>query len=491
MTTVGLNSSNTWKSELKDWVTRDKAPASPVEFAIRTSRGRYQPAKHLWLLNEYLLKVSKGEITRLMICMPPRHSKSMTTSEYFPAWYLGKYPDRSVILTSYESDYAASWGRKVRGLIEEYGSSMFPHEITTRKDSRAANRWNIEGHTGGMYTAGAGGALTGKGGELIIIDDPHKNDQEAASPTIQEKIWDWYQATLLTRLHPGGCIILILTRWHTGDLAGRLLEHEGEDWTVLSLPAIAEENDMLGREPGEPLWPERFPLPFLNKIKSTQRPFFWSALYQQRPYDEEGGMFQPEWFEIVDEVPSSLRYTRGWDFAATQDAGDYCGGILMGYKNGLYYVVDAQQFRKDGEGVLQKIESVAHQDGHRARIRWEQEKASAGKILSASMKKTIFKGFNAEGVTPSGSKEVRATPFSNAVKAGLVKILRGEWNRKYLEQLKLFPYGKNDDMVDGSAYAFNDLEQSISEPAAVGTTNFHSKYAENNSGQNRWNKYQG
>lgn len=489
MTIAELNSSNTWKNELKDWITRDKSPASPVEFAIRASHGRYKAAKHHWLLNEYLMRVSRGEITRLMICMPPRHGKSQTTSEYFPAWYLGTYPDRSVILTSYESDFAASWGRKVRTLVEEYGSTMFPHEITTRKDSRAANRWEIAGHGGGMYTAGAGAALTGKGGELIIIDDPHKNDEEAASPTIQEKIWDWYQATLLTRLHYGGSIIVIQTRWHTRDLAGRLLEHEGDKWTVLNLPAIAEECDPIGRLPGDPLWPEMYPLSFLEEIKSTQSSYFWSALYQQHPYDEEGGMFRPEWFEFVDEVPKNLSYVRAWDFAASENTGDYTSGVLMGQKDGLFYIVDVQRFRKDAEDVNNHIEQVAQDDGHKVRIRWEEEKGAAGRNLSASLKKSIFKGFNAQGVPVSGSKLVRAKPLSDAAKAKLVKIVRSElWNRNFMEELKLFPYGPHDDMVDAASYAYNELNAGMSEPGVVSRTVLKNKYS---AGMGNWNKYRG
>lgn len=485
MNIVELNSSNSWKNELKDWVTRKKAPASPVEFAIRASNGFYKPGRHHWFLNDYLLKVTSGEIDRLLMCLPPGHGKSMLTSEFFPAWYIGTHPDEPIILTSYEADLARSWGRKSRALIREFGSSLFPNVIELKKDTNAADWWEIQGHRGGMSTAGAGGAITGKRAKILVIDDPHKNDKEASSQVMQESIFNWYESTCKSRLKPNGAIILIQTRWHTQDLAGRILESEGDQWTIISLPAIAEENDILDRKPGEALWPEYYPLSELEKIM-PKNPHLRSALFQQCPYDEEGGMFPPEKFEFVDSAPIGCTYVRGWDFAATEDGGDYCGGVLFGYKNGLYYITDAIEFRKDGDGVLENTKKVAEDDGHRVRIRWEQEKASAGKILSASLKKTIFKGFNAEGVPPSGSKIVRATPFSNAVKAGLVKIVRGEWNRRYLEQLKLFPYGKNDDLVDGSAYAFNDLESGISEPGVVARSKPFSKYQE---GGNNWNKY--
>lgn len=487
---AGTNSQNSWKSELLSWVNhKSTRPASPVEFAEKASRGRYRAARHHRLINKYLLKVVNGEIDRLMLCMPPQHGKSQTVSEYFPAWYLGKFPDNNVILTSYESDFAASWGRKVRDLVEEYGTSLLINSIKTRKDSRAANRWGIVGHTGGMYTAGAGGAITGKGAELIIIDDPHKNDQEASSITIQERIWDWYQSTVLTRLHPGGAIILIQTRWHTGDLAGRILKNEGNDWVVLNLPAIAEERDILGRSPGEALWPEERPLSFLQKIKEKLTTYFWSSLYQQHPYDEEGGMFKPELIEIIDEIPTGCQWFRFWDMAITEDAGDYSSGTLMGYKGGLFYIADIISVQKNADDGNDLMEKTCHEDGHAVKIRWEEEKGSNGARLSASFKKSIFKGYDAAGIPVSGSKIVRAKPLSDAIKAGKVKMLRSlSWNLKLKEQMKFFPYGPHDDMIDSTSGAFNELNKGIAEPAVMRRGGIKSKYLENDSSPGRWNR---
>lgn len=190
--------------------------------------------------------------------MPPRHGKSEMASRYTPAWYLGRYPNRRVILASYEADYAASWGRKARDLLEEHGSSLFG--VCVRQDSHAANRWDLADHNGGMTTAGVGGAITGRGADLLIIDDPVKSVEEAESETYRARTWDWWRGVALTRLEPGGSVILVMTRWHEDDLAGRILQEDSANWRVLSLPAIASDDldDPLDREPGEPLWPERY-----------------------------------------------------------------------------------------------------------------------------------------------------------------------------------------------------------------------------------------
>ena len=192
--------------------------------------------------------------------MPPRHGKSELCSVYLPAWYLGTHPERRVILAGHEADFAASWGRRVRDVLEEHGRQLFGARV--RADSAAANRWDLVGHAGGMVTAGVGGTITGRGADLLVIDDPHKSAEETGSVTYRERVWDWYRAVARTRLEPGAGVVVVQTRWHEDDLAGRLLadaESEGDRWQVLSLPAVAEDDDPLGRSVGDPLWPERFP----------------------------------------------------------------------------------------------------------------------------------------------------------------------------------------------------------------------------------------
>src|SRR3569832_1537772 len=239
---------------------------SPADTAVHLSRGKWNKARHLAILSDWLRAAVLGERKRIVVTMPPRHGKSEEVSKWFPTWVLETFHDWRVMLSSYEAMYAASWGRKVRDLLEGHADEL---TVRVKSNSKAADYWETtEG--GGMMTAGAGGALTGKGANVLIVDDPIKNWAEANSPVVRERIWDWWQSTAYTRLEPDGIAIVVQTRWHEDDLAGRLLRGEAEGrekWDLLNLPAIAEAGDMMGREIGEPLWPERFGLQDLERIQ--------------------------------------------------------------------------------------------------------------------------------------------------------------------------------------------------------------------------------
>ncbi|MCC6419952.1 MAG: hypothetical protein IT429_17085 [Gemmataceae bacterium] len=275
----------------------DVARHTPGGLAWHASRGRWVSPPHLTLLNRKLLDVAAGRCRRLVISMPPRHGKSELTSRYFPAWFLGSYPDRRVILTSYEANFAAGWGRKARDVL---GATGHLFGVKVSGASSAADRWEIEGREGGMVTAGVGGPITGRGADVLIVDDPVKNAEEARSPTQREKAWDWFKSTAYTRLEPNGSVILIMTRWHRDDLAGRLLSQaadlDGYRWEVISLPALATESDPLGRQPGEALWPQRYPAERLEATRKDIEAFWWAALYQQDPTAEGGTEWPPEYF---------------------------------------------------------------------------------------------------------------------------------------------------------------------------------------------------
>ena len=217
------------------------------------THGRWKRAKHLDLLCDYLEQVDLGEIERLIITMPPRHGKSMTVTESFPSWFIGRNPERRVIEVSYGAELAKRFGRSNRRKIEEFGADIF--DITIARDNATLTNWSIEGHSGGMISAGIGGSITGQGADLLVIDDPIKNRKEAESLTYRESIWAEWQDTLSSRLHPGGRVVIIMTRWHEDDLVGRLLKQDNT-WRLINLPALAEDNDILGREEGQALWPE-------------------------------------------------------------------------------------------------------------------------------------------------------------------------------------------------------------------------------------------
>lgn len=393
--------------------------------------------------------------------MPPRHGKSYLTSQYFPSWYIGKFPGRRILIASYEADFAASWGRKSRDVLEEWGKELFGIKIRT--DSSAGNRWDIEGHEGGVNTAGVGGPLTGKGADCFIIDDPIKNFEEASSKTIRDKIWDWYRSTAYTRLEPDGAMVLIMTRWHEDDLVGKILsgqdDEDPEPWEVICLPAIAEENDLLGRKPGEALWPERFPVERLLKIKKDIGSFLFESLYQQNPTRREGELVKRSWFKFYKTLPS-LRFfdeiIQSWDmaFKDTQES-SFVVGQVWGRIKAEKYLLDQV---RDRMGFVETIQAVRTLSAKwpMAGAKLVEDKANGPAVISALMKE--IPGLIA--VTPEGSKESRLVAVSPQIEAGNVFIPDPQiapWVHDYIEELCNFPRGKYDDQVDATTQALNRL----------------------------------
>jgi len=450
---------------------RDRAAAlqfitrswTPADFAGIVSRDRWVDAPHLDLINEALMRIARGDLLRLMVNLPPRHGKSELISRYFPAWYLGTFPDRRVILCSYEADFAAQWGRRARDVLEEFGL-LFRDRVRVDQTSSAADRWDLKGHQGGMITAGVRGPITGKGADVLIIDDPVKNAEEAASPTYREAAWEWYKSTAYTRLEPGGAIILIQTRWHEEDLSGKLLEemHQegGEQWEIINLPALAEAGDPLGRQPGEALWPVRFPQEVLERKKIAVGSYFWAALYQGKPAPPGGNLFKREWFRIVDDYPRGLLAERRWDLAASSGKGDWTTGLQLGIQDGIAYVIDVRRDRLSpagGEALVRQTAIMDLQQGLGMRIRMEQEPGASGKYTIDHFRKRVLMGFDFAGHPSTGSKVERARPVRAAAEAGNVLLLRGPWNRVFLDEVAAFPNGAHDDIVDTLSGAFYDL----------------------------------
>lgn len=429
--------------------------ATPGLFARSVSQGKWTMPPHLHLLDKAITDTITGQggIRNLLVTMPPRHGKSELCSKYLPAWYLGTYPDRRVILGSYEGTFASGWGRKARNLLETVGWPIFG--INVAESPSAADNWDIEGYAGGMQTAGAGGAITGKGGHLIIIDDPIKGSKEAKSQTYRDTIWNWYTGDVYTRREPGAAVIVIQTRWNEDDLAGRLLneaEAGGDQWRVVNMPAINHE--------GQALWPARFPIEELEKIRRTIGGYNWNALYQQRPTPPEGGAFKRSWFPIVPSAPSGVRkVVRYWDKAATEGDGDYTVGVLMGELDGIVYVIDVERGQWGPHNRDANIEQTAELDKARyprVRLWMEEEGGSAGKDVSLQAIRR-FARFGCRTEHPTGDKEHRAEPFAARAEAGDVRLVAGKWNKAYLDELAAFPHGANDDQVDGSSGAYNRL----------------------------------
>ena len=255
-----------------------RARKSPSETMSVISRGKHYSPWHIQVLNDKLLEMTERKLDRLIVTMPPRHGKSTMISYYFPTWYLGTHPDHRVMLASYEAELAASWGSKVRDALTAYGEDLF--DITVNPASAAKDRWDVLDHDGGMVCVGVGGPLTGRGCDLMIIDDYIKNSEEARSQIIREKHWDWWTGTASTRLEPGAITVVLATRWHGDDLIGRLIDADPIGWEVIHFPAIATHDEEYRKE-GEALWPARFDVPALRRIQ--KRSPFWFCTPAETP----------------------------------------------------------------------------------------------------------------------------------------------------------------------------------------------------------------
>lgn len=448
--------------------TETKKPTSLKKFVSKVNH-RFQFYAHCELLAQVLERVANGEIKRLLIQLPPRHSKSELISRLFSAYYLKRNPSHFVGINSYSAELAYTLSRASRENYLESGGIV-------KDDVSAVKHWETpEG--GGVWAAGVGGSITGKGFHLGIIDDPLKNAEEANSETIREKQKEWYSSTFYTRAEPDAAIIVIQTRWHEDDLTGWLLEEETSDnpenWHVVCLPAFYDE-EMTAKFPdsctiekdfrtahGDALCPERYPEPKLDKIRSRVGDYFFDALYQQRPTPKSGLFFDVTKIKVVDAVPVGTKRARGWDKAATANGGDWTVGVEIGRcPENTFIICDVVRGQWDTATRDRKIRQTAEMDGRETKQLGEQEPGSAG-VSDANAFIRLLVGFSVEVERSSGDKVTRADAFSSQVNAGNVTILRGDWNKKYLDELEKFPKGKHDDQVDGSSLAFNNLTNFI------------------------------
>jgi predicted phage terminase large subunit-like protein len=411
----------------------------------------YQFYPHLDRIQTFLQGVADGQIKRLMMFLPPRHGKSETASRLFSAYYLHKHPERWVGLTSYAADLAYTLSRNARDYYQRGGGTL-------SQEAFAVSQWET-GKGGGLWAAGVGGGITGKGFNLGIIDDPLKDAEEAQSQTIREKIKDWYSSTFYTRQEPDASIIVIQTRWHEDDLAGWLLSKEADEpehWHIVDFPAIAEslptfpatctiEADW--RKEGEALCPERYSIDKLRKIENRIGAHFFGALYQQRPKARTGGMFQRQWFPIVDAIPADLRMVRYYDLAATV-GGDWTAGAKGGMKDGVLYLADMRHMRGTPAQVEALIKQTAELDGRNVAVNIEQEPGSSGVNTIDHYQRHVLPGYTVRGIRSTGSKTERAAPVSSAAEAGNVRLLRGAWINAFLDEIEIFPQGAHDDQVD-------------------------------------------
>ena len=417
--------------------------------------------KHLLYVQSALNEVTERRCNRLMLFLPPRHGKSEMATIRYPVYRLESDSSTRIIVAAYNQTLVNKFSRKARNLARD--------RVALSEERAAVDDW--ETTDGGVFRAvGVGGGVTGQGAQLIIIDDPIKSRAEANSKTYRDLVWDWYRDDLYTRLEPDGQIILIMTRWHDDDLAGRiLLSEEAPDWKVVSLPALAEEGDLLGRLPGEALCPERFDVPELNRIRTVLGNSFY-ALYQQTPHDPEGNMFQRDWFGFVDSVPASATRVRYWDKAATEGGGCLSAGVLLAYHEGTVYIEDVvagQWAAGHREKIMLQTALLDSTRPTPPTIWIEQEPGSGGKESALASIQNLA-GFPVYADKVTGDKVVRAEPLAAQGVAGNIRIRKAPWNTSYLDGMVEFPYGKIRDYTDASSGAFNKVMLCAISPTVMG-----------------------
>ena len=478
------------------------------QYCQTVHRGKWKSAKHLRYICRKLDLVEQGKIRRLILFLPPRHSKSQTTTETFPSYALGKKPDRRIITLSYSGTFAEKFGRLNRQKVEEFGDKIFGISLSHEQSSKT--NWTLDGQTGGMISVGIGGSVTGEGADIAIVDDPIKNRQEAESETYRERVWSEWQDTIQTRLHPGAAVIVIMTPWHEDDFGQRLVREshailaemiiqaaeenfrqdiidlaENPDfiakmfelaphddfiqniideakendvlWDIVRLPCIAEdEDDLLGRKPGEALWPEHgYDEKWAARKEKAVGPRTWSALYQQRPSPAEGNIIKRAWWKEYTVLPDKFdRVFQSWDltFKDTKNS-DFVVGQVWGQKGSALYLLDQV---RDRMGLSKTIIAMInmHNKWPQTRAVLVEDKANGSGIID--LLKSKISGIIP--ITPTSSKEARCWEASVDVEAGNVFIPSKDlhpWVNGFIEEFAAFPNGKNDDQVDTATQAIN------------------------------------
>jgi len=438
-----------------------------IDFTTYT-KPDYEVGWHHHLACRYLDAFARGKIKRLMIFMPPRHGKSELVSRRLPAYLLGRNPNAQVIACSYSDDLASRMNRDVQRIIDDRqyrdvfaDTTLYGRNVRTVADGsylRNSTLFEVVDHKGSYRSAGIGGGITGMGFHYGIIDDPIKNDEEAASKTIRNKHWEWYTGTFYTRREENASILITLTRWHDDDLAGRLLKLAKEDstadqWTILNLPAIAEAPQMKHdqRTIGGALWPRKYGEKDLARTKVLLGNRKFAALYQQRPRPDDGNILDSSKLIRIDagQVPKMALKVRRWDLAFSDKQGaDFVSGALVGIDDaGRVYILHMKRLKgkwpqtkpviiqaalDDGADVGVAIEANGTQLGYYDDIR--QDRRMVGRLVVPDK--------------PEGSKEMRASIWGSRLEDELIYVVRGEWNQALFDEMDAFPNGEHDDQVD-------------------------------------------
>lgn len=430
-----------------------------LQFNQRMYR-RYETSEHILRLLDHMKWAVSTSDARLIVTMPPRHSKSLHVSEHLPAWYLGNNPEKRVIGASNTQHLANKFSRRSRN---KFANPRWPFPgVRVAGDKGAVERWDIESDEGGYVAVGVGSTPTGEGADLMIIDDPIRNQADAESETVRESLWEWYQSTMYPRLEPGGSIILTATRWHEDDLTGRLLDEEskgGEQWRHLHMPAISDD--------GHALWPERWPLEALQRIRQAVGAKVFEAQYQGRPVPAEGGTFKRAWWRTYDELPPLERIEITVDSAfKTGIANDWSVFAAWGldFASNIY-LLDVWRRRVEFPDLIRMgYETEASMQSRFAPVPSMlvvEDKASGQSAIQVWRDPENDRALSVAGFKPAdatASKVARAEGVTSFVEGGRVFVPEhAPWLDDWLTEHDRFPAGKHDDQVDTTVIAITRL----------------------------------
>lgn len=432
------------------------------------------PLPHQKYIAPYLQRIANGERLFIIVELPPQHGKSTFITETFPAYYLMKNPDKLAMVVSYSEELFKKFGRKNREKFRLYSDELFNLNISS--ETASVSEWGIQGHLGQLYSTSILGGATGRGANLIIIDDPIKNRAEAESKTIRDKIYAEWQDTFYSRLSADGSVIVIMTRWHEDDLAGRLIKEQKLPWNEIRIPAIAEENDLLGREIGQALAPEiGKDEEWAEQTKAVTGSRGWFALYQQRPTPAGGDIFKRSWAKFyVPTIEMKVKFGLGEDVAVmpqsfsqqvqswdctfkNKDTSDYVAGHVWARAQADFYLLDRHHERMGIVETMRAIESMTARWPD-AKAKLIEDKANGSAVIEMLQKKIP----GIVPVNPEGGKEVRAqavAPFWESGNVYLPHPLWKPWVDEMLDEIESFPNAEHDDDVDAMSQGLVKMDK--------------------------------
>jgi predicted phage terminase large subunit-like protein len=428
---------------------------------LTIARPEYQwDARHFRVMQFALDRVTSGEITRLYFQIPIRHGKTEHNTVSYAASRLEHDPTTRILVGSYNDKRAQKFSRDIRRLAIARG-------VVMSKDRNAAGEWETEAG-GGVQAVGAGAGVASVNADLILIDDPIGSRDDAESQAKRDQVWDWLTNDILARCEPQTAVVMTMSRWHQDDPAGRLRDQQAERWTIIDLPAEAEENDALGRALHEPLWPELRNAEWLANMRLDIGAYGFASLLQGRPRPREGGMFKWAWWQLIDHVPATGRMVRYWDLAGTEPKGgghdpDFSAGAMICQMADLRNaIVDVTRFRKSIAQRDAELEVVCRSDlaAYHGRVCWwiETEAGIAGGERTAALVRRLQAlGMPVYTEHPTGKKIHRAEPLASKAEVGNVVLVRGAWNDPFRSEAADFPNGKHDDQIDAAAGADSKL----------------------------------